>query len=240
MAIIENEYRIGIKYVDKNGLLSLKGIILLLEDIACYHSDLVGFGIRDIPKTHFSWIILNWRIKVFNKVNYGSNVTVKTWSRQSEKLYTYRDFEIYDENNNLICIATSKWVLISTDTGRINLISEEVRNAYLEEKKSVFEEENFPKLIEPTNDKKTFSFTVNRRDIDVNEHMNNLYYLEYALEALPEDIYLKSFNNVEITYKSSAKLGNVIDCFYKEENGCYYITMKSATDNILSAIIKLY
>lgn len=31
MAIIENKYHIGIKYVDKDRLLSLRGIILLLK-----------------------------------------------------------------------------------------------------------------------------------------------------------------------------------------------------------------
>ena len=92
MAIIENKYHIGIKYVDKDRLLSLRGIILLFEDIACRHSDMVGYGINDVTKTHFSWVLLNWKIKVLSRINYGSIVTVKTWSRETSKLYTYRDF----------------------------------------------------------------------------------------------------------------------------------------------------
>ena len=65
----------------------------------------------------------NWKIKILKEANYGSTVTVKTWSRDTNKLYTYRDFEIYDENNNLICIASSKWVLLSTKTGHITQIT---------------------------------------------------------------------------------------------------------------------
>lgn len=217
MAIIENKYHIGIKYVDKDRLLSLRGIILLFEDIACRHSDMVGYGINDVTKTHFSWVLLNWKIKVLSRINYGSIVTVKTWSRETSKLYTYRDFEIYDENNNLICIASSKWVLLSTETGHIIHITEEIKNAYLAENKTVFNESDLHKIVEPDNAEKTFSFTVRRRDIDINNHMNNLYYLDYALEALPEEVYLKFFNNVEIMYKYSAKLGETINCFYKKK-----------------------
>ena len=240
MAIIENKYHIGIKYVDKDRLLSLRGIILLFEDIACRHSDMVGYGINDVTKTHFSWVLLNWKIKVLSRINYGSIVTVKTWSRETSKLYTYRDFEIYDENNNLICIASSKWVLLSTETGHIIHITEEIKNAYLAENKTVFNESDLHKIVEPDNAEKTFSFTVRRRDIDINNHMNNLYYLDYALEVLPDEVYSKFFNNVEIMYKYSAKLGETINCFYKEEEDGYYVMMKSATDNILHALVKLY
>lgn len=158
MAIIENKYHIGIKYVDKDRLLSLRGIILLFEDIACRHSDMVGYGINDVTKTHFSWVLLNWKIKVLSRINYGSIVTVKTWSRETSKLYTYRDFEIYDENNNLICIASSKWVLLSTETGHIIHITEEIKNAYLAENKTVFNESDLHKIVEPDNAEKSIFF----------------------------------------------------------------------------------
>ena len=147
MAIIENKYRIGVKYVNQNRLLTLRGIILLLEDLACRHSDMVGFGINDTLKTNLSWVLLNWKIKILKEANYGSTVTVKTWSRDTNKLYTYRDFEIYDENNNLICIASSKWVLLSTKTGHITQITDEIRNAYNPENKTVFEEPEISKLM---------------------------------------------------------------------------------------------
>lgn len=77
MAIIENKYRIGVKYVNQNRLLTLRGIILLLEDLACRHSDMVGFGINDTLKTNLSWVLLNWKIKILKEANYGSTVTVK-------------------------------------------------------------------------------------------------------------------------------------------------------------------
>ena len=34
--------------------------------------------------------------------------------------------------------------------------------------------------------REAFSYTVGRRDIDTNHHVNNIHYLDFALEALPQ------------------------------------------------------
>ncbi len=68
--------------------------------------------------------------------------------------------------------------------------------------------------------------------------MHNLYYLLYAYEALPSEVYEKGeLNNFEIMYKSGSMLGDKVDCYYSYENDAHYVVMK--TDNKLHAIIKL-
>ena len=108
MAIVENKYRVNIKQVNVNGSISDKGILMIFEDIACYHSDLIGCGFNDRPKTHFAWILLNWKVNVFKRARYGDTVIVKTWTHSSNKLFSYRDFQMYDESNTLIAIGSSK------------------------------------------------------------------------------------------------------------------------------------
>ena len=226
--------------MNQNRLLTLRGIILLLEDLACRHSDMVGFGINDTLKTNLSWVLLNWKVKILKEANYGSTVTVKTWSRDTNKLYTYRDFEIYDENNNLICIASSKWVLLSTKTGHITQITDEIRNAYNPENKTVFEEPEISKLIEPSNANETFSFRVNRRDIDINGHMHNLYYLDLAYEALPDEVYNKRpYDSVQIQYKKEIKYGEKVICKYANYNDSHIVAIYSKDEKKLHTIIKL-
>ncbi|MCI9177944.1 MAG: hypothetical protein HFJ28_05200 [Clostridia bacterium] len=96
MAIIEKDYRVDIEHVGKNNLLSNRGILSLLESIACYHSDMVGYGINDIEKTHFTWVLLHWKVQVLKRVPYGTNLKIKTWASYYNKISTLRDFEIYD------------------------------------------------------------------------------------------------------------------------------------------------
>ena len=72
-------------------------------------------------------------------------------------------------------------------------------------------------------------------------HVHNIYYLDFAYEALPEKIYRNDeCNNIEIMYKKQIKLGDRIICKYCKEENSHIISIKSEDDKILHAIIKLY
>ena len=86
-----------------------------------------------------------------------------------------------------------------------------------------------------------FKYKIQRRDIDTNGHVNNLHYIDYALETLPEDVYsYHEFDNIEINFKKEIKYGDVINCYYSYEDNKHVITIKSEDNSILHSIIKLY
>ena len=79
-----------------------------------------------------------------------------------------------------------------------------------------------------------------RKDIDINKHMHNLYYLDLAYEALPDEIYNKRpFDYVRITYKKEIKLGEKVNCKYVEQDGKYVIAIKSEDETVIHAIVEL-
>ena len=237
MAIIKRDFEIGIRHIGNSNLITNYGFLCLLEDIACIHSNEVGYGVNQVSQTHLSWILLHWKVSIFKRVRFGTKVTVKSWARPSNGISTLRDFEIYDDEGNLICIASSKWVLVNTESTSIARIPEDFNSRYNTEEKSVFNENDISKLKEPNTTSLNFSFKVLRRDIDLNEHMHNLYYLSYAYESLPREIFESNeFNNFEVMYKTGAKLGEIVDCHYVLENNSHYVVMK--TDNKLHAIVK--
>ena len=240
--IIEKKYRVDVANVNTSNLLSNSGILRLFENIACLHSDMAGYGMNQIEKTHLTWVLLNWKVHVIKRVPYGSIVNIKTWARTANVFFTLRDFEMYDEKNNLICTASSKWTLINTDLNSITRITDAVISCYEPEEKSVFGENDIVKLKKPEIlGNPDFTFTVLRKDIDVNQHMHNIYYLDYAYEALPEEIYTKpEGNDFEIMYKSGAKLCNTVSCFYlSQENNEHFIVMQGSDKKQLHAIVKL-
>lgn len=247
MAIIERKYAVSVKDVGVFNFITNKGILKLLEDIGCLHSEIAGFGINQMEQTHLSWVLLQWKVKVLKRAIYNETIIVKTWAREANRCFTYRDFEIYDEKGNLLCIASSKWALVSTDEGKMVRITPKIMDAYEPEcNKFVFEEPDIAKLKEPEalldgSLQPNYCFTVLRRDIDINHHMHNLYYLDYALESLPQEVYeIPETNEFEIMYKSGAKLGDVIDCFYVKEPDAHIVVMKNAIDSRLHTIVKLF
>ena len=68
MAFFEKEYSVDVSHVAPNGFITNMGILSLLEDTACKHSDVAGYGFNDIQNTGLSWILLAWKVKVLKRV----------------------------------------------------------------------------------------------------------------------------------------------------------------------------
>lgn len=240
--IFEHDFCMGIKDIGKDNFIKNRAILEMLEDIGAYHSDLAGYGASDIEKTNVVWILAGWKLDVIKRPKYGQKIHIKTWGRDMSKAVTYRDFELYSNNNELCAIATSKWVLVSTKTGRITKITEEIAHKYMPEDKSVYDKKEIEKIDLPEESEytKKIKYAVNRRDIDINGHMHNLYYLDLAYEALPDEIYNKRpFDYVRITYKKEIKLGEKVNCKYVEQDGKYVIVIKSEDETVIHAIVEL-
>lgn len=239
--IVEQEYIVKLSEIGRNNKATNKTILGYLEDIGGIHSNIAGYGIFDIPKTHLTWILLEWKLEIIRRPDYLEKILVKTWSKNALKCYAYRDFEIFDKNGNLIVKASSKWVLINTEKEKIEKIENELLEKYKPElDKKSFENETFEKIREPQNYELETKYEVKRADIDVNNHMHNLNYLILANEALPEDIYRNNqFNNVRITYKKEIKLGETVICKYCHIENKHIIIIKSEDNKILHCLIEL-
>ena len=141
---IEKEFYIGFRDLDFSSKLCNTSLLSYLEDIGGIHSNQAGYGIFEIPETHLSWVLLGWRLQVIRRPKYAEKIKIKTWSKGVVKLYTYRDFEVYDEQGNLIIKASSKWVLLDIEKGKIVRIEPELMEKYAPElNKEVFEKINF-------------------------------------------------------------------------------------------------
>ena len=239
--ILENEYTVKLSEIGKGNKATNKTILSYLEDIGGLHSNKAGYGIFEIEETHLSWILLGWRLHVIRRPKYAEKITIKTWSKGVVKFYTYREFEIYDEQGNLIIKASSKWVLLDIEKGKIVRIEPELMNKYEPEPdRIVFGIEEFEKIKEPEEYQHVTEYTVRRADIDVNNHMHNLNYIELANEALPEDVYKGAlFNDVRITYKKEIKLGETVKCKYAFNDDKHIVVVKSYDEKVLHAIIEM-
>ncbi len=235
------DFKISLSMLSKTTSISNKGLLAILQDIAEMHSASIGFGVTDIKKTNYSWALLNWKVKIFERPKYGDTITVKTWSRYSTKLYSYRDFEIYNSAGEIIGIATSKWILIDVSKGKIAKIEDSLISLYKPENKSVFNIVELDKLTEPEEFSNSIDYKIRKSEIDVNNHVNNLCYIDIAIEAFPEDSQIfNSCNDFEILYKHQIKLEDNIKASYVCQNNENYVVIKSSDNNLLHAIVKFY
>lgn len=184
-------------------------------------------------------MLLYWKIKLFKRPCWNEEILVKTWPREFLKVSSFRDFEVLDKKGEIVALATTEWVLIDTKKGAIGKITDDMKEKYGIVNKAAFAEEIVSKLKPSENAQKIYEYTAKRRDIDVNHHVNNANYLEFAYDAFPEGENTK-FENIEIYYKKQIKLGETISVFYSKENEIHTVSIKSQDEKTLHAVLKFF
>lgn len=237
--IFTNKLKISLSNITYHNYISTKGLLGILQDIAEMHSASIGVGVTDIERTKRSWVLINWKVKIIARPKYGDVLTVKTWSRYSTKVYCYRDFEILNEKGDIVAVATSKWILIDTETGKIAKMDENIIAKYLPEGISVFNIVELPKMQEPENYVRSVEYKVRKSDIDVNNHVNNLNYVDMAIEAETDDVsFVNTCTEFEILYKHQIKINDKVTLNYCTQNNDHYVVVKSNDGKVLHAIMK--
>lgn len=237
-------YETSVTYPDvgQDSRLSHGGLLRMLQEAAARASDLCGYGLKDIPTKKLHWILTGWRLELMERPIWNTPVTVKTWPRTLEGFASDRDFAVYC-GEKCIARATSRWFLANMDTGRLARVTEEVKAAYTLDSTAMFPAPLPSNGKSPVDAAVTFTTTAGRRDIDTNSHVNNIHYLDYALEALPEDVFRTLPPTLEILYRKQILLGTAVRCLYSvTEEGKHQIEIQSGEgkDTVHHAFLWFY
>ena len=244
IAIPHYFYETSVLYPDigEDRLLSHKGLLRMLQETAARASDECGYGLKDIHAKSLFWILTGWRTELLERVCWRAPITVETWPRTMDGFTSDRDF-IVRSGDTVVARATSRWFLINAHTGRIARATPELKAAYDMDPTALFDDPP-PSGGKPLeNASLAFSTTIGRRDIDTNHHVNNISYLDYALEALPSDVFEHPPSTLEIAYRKQILLGTAIQCFYgKTDDGKHQVEIRSEDDGkaVHHAYIWLY
>lgn len=242
-SIFEEEYHTSFTHVGIHNVLTNKSFLALMENLAGAHSAYCHFTFSDLEKHNLSWIIINWKLQVMRRPKADEVIKIQTWIRSSNRLFVFRDFKVFDSSGTLCAIATSKWSLIDTTKGKIAKMPEtlsDIYHGFLD--KSVFEISDLPKLKEPeTQSIASDYYKIRRFDLDLNKHVHNLNYLNFAYEVLPISVFDgPEPNNLEVYFRREIKYGDTIKSFLHFDDGVCTVAVKSDDLNTLHAIVKLY
>lgn len=210
--------------------LSHGGALRILQEAAAIASDERGFGLKDAGRNGVLWILTGWRLELEERPAWRAHLTVQTWPRCMDGFLSERDFLIY-EGDRRVARATSRWLLVNASTGKAARITGQVRSAYELDSRTLFDTPILSNGKTPAGTPAAFSTVVGRRDMDTNRHVNNLHYLDYALEALPEEVFHNLPKTVEVAFRRQLLLGTPIRCLYSlTEDGKHQVEIQSGAE----------
>jgi acyl-ACP thioesterase len=164
--------------VDFNQRLTVTALFNYLQEIAWEHAHLLEYGWEHLLKKGWFWVLSRVEVEVFRLPKWTEEVTLITWPRGVDGVFALRDFEVYDSQGNKIIAATSSWLVLNIKTHR------PVRSDWYSDfnfaNRSALGH-NASKLVEPArNPEFTERFDVRIGDIDMNQHVNNVRYIDWA------------------------------------------------------------
>ena len=221
--IYRNHVRVTYGEVDGALRLTHRGAMSIMQEAAIVHSSQSGYAMEDVDRTHVIWMVVRWRVRLTGRAVWNDALTVETWPRSMGRLTSVRNFRLLDAQDNPVAVGESEWLLVSTDTGRVARITPEIAAAYALVEQDVFDSPAPP--LEPGEGEEVCRLPVRRSDIDTNHHVNNLVYLDYAWEALPEDLWKTGVAEISVTYRRQFLLGDTVECRYRRQGPLHVVDL---------------
>ncbi|KAL5562133.1 hypothetical protein UlMin_031880 [Ulmus minor] len=216
-------YEVGI-----NKTATVETIANLLQEVGCNHAQSVGFSTdgfattTTMRKLHLIWVTARMHIEIYKYPAWSDVVEIETWCQSEGRIGTRRDWILKDyATGQVIGRATSKWVMMNQDTRRLQKVTDDVREEYLvfcpREPRLAFPEENnssvrkITKLEDPA-EYSRLGLVPRRADLDMNQHVNNVTYIGWVLESIPQEIIdSHELQTITLDYRRECQHDDIVD-----------------------------
>lgn len=202
-------YKVRTYEIDSHKRMTVPALIQLMQETSMQNVIELKLSVWDLEPHHISWVLMRKNLQIKRLPILGEPIKVLTYPAGFEKIFTHRDFKIFDANDELIAHAATTWLLMDTEKRKMTRIPDFIFTFKMPTPDNCLPRANrrLPKFEKAD---AVQSFTVNWHNLDFNEHLNNTYYIQWMLEALPKDILKnRQLKEMNIQYK--------LECYWKDE-----------------------
>lgn len=243
-----NRYMISGYVMDMKGRATLQILCNFMWETAgnhgyAIHTKTVKDGIGSFYKKGEFWLLSRFYIKIYQYPSWNDVLYIRTWVKGSDKLFALRDFQLIGGDGNIIGEATSAWLLVDIASRRPRRLNNHIGSGFiLPDTHAVNRRLN--KIQPLTKPVASPFFQVRYSDLDLNNHVNNIKYINWILNDYPYKILSEyEIDDFEINYIAESFYGDEI-CIASEllpESQLIFIhnaTRKSDGHEVLRVKIK--
>lgn len=202
-----SHYLVHTYEVDASGRLRPVALLNYLQDIAGDHAAALGFSVARMQRRQVTWVLCRYHLRIDRYPRLGEEIEVRTWPSSRQHLFALRDFEVCDRLGVPLVSATSSWALIGLESRRPVRLAEHLSDYPLVDRRAL--EDSFSPLPLPAQVDLELPFRVRYGDLDLNGHVNNTVYADWALETVPGEIARHWLpESIEIGFRGEAFYGD--------------------------------
>lgn len=181
--VFTESFKIRSSEVQTDNRATIQSICNLLQETAASHALQLNVDISNLREQNLTWVLHRLRVRMSRYPSWRDKVIIKTWPSSGDTLRAYRDFQIMDSSGDEIGTALSYWLMLNIETRRPVRMPDEILNLAPEDVNHVFEVNT--KRLREDNYSTSESYRVRRSDLDLNDHVNNVQYIDWSMDTLP-------------------------------------------------------
>lgn len=197
-------------------------VMELMQDAATSHADNLGIGWDYMDSQGLFWILSKVKIVFHKPLNRQTrDFMLYTWPVKANRLYAERRFKAVDECGEALFSSSTLWMIVERDSRRI--ASREVVARYYSFDFDSAEcgcDVDFDRVRRDESYALCYERAIRRTDLDINKHVNNTNYIDYALDVLDET---EQVTDVEIVYHKEMTLGDKVCVYSKRDSNSVYV-----------------
>ena len=207
----DKEFELRYFEMDKSGKASSITMLTLLQETAADHCYFAGHSLFSLMSQNLGWVLVSGIMEMDRYPEYKEKIIIRTWLSEYKSIRGIRENIIYNENYNIIGRAKGLWLFFDIEKRRPTKILNDFKEKWLSCEETSIDHDISRKINAINSAQYTKKFKVNVYDTDTNKHVNNIRYLQWLIESLPEEItdnyYLHSIDG---RFISEAQYGDVI------------------------------
>ena len=187
-AVYRESFRVRSYELDPLGRLQIPILCKLLQEVATTHATLLGVGVDTLIDSGVAWVLSRLDLQMKRWPGNDDEIVVETWPAAMNRLLTERRFRILGSAEQEIGNATTVWLILDLERRRPVRLPPHVVER-LQEVDLKPEPVRPAELPLPDTAALEFAFTVRRSDVDLAGHANNTSFVEWAVEAVPDEVW---------------------------------------------------
>ena len=178
------DYPIRSYEVDCHNRLSILSMFSFMQEAASKHAAALGVSIQQLLAENYTWLLSRLKINIAAFPGWNDQIQVNTWPSGTQQLFALRDFKISGTDNQIVAAAISAWLVIDLKKRRPVRIGPFVERLKPIEGSHILDDrlDKLPALSHPVHER---SFVVRYSDLDINQHVNNVKFVEWIVESVP-------------------------------------------------------
>lgn len=203
---------------DVSGEIKLHRVMEFMQDVATDHADILGFGWDYMNQNGLFWILSKVKIVFDNPIGRSTRkFTLYTWPITANKLFVERRFLAVGENGQTLFRSSTLWMIVDSTSRKLAS-----QNTIAQYYNGDFDDTDcgcdviYARLRKTDEFALKYSRVIRRSDLDINRHVNNTNYVNYALDVLDE---CERVNYVEIVYHKELRLNDEIRVYARRNGG---------------------